>query len=77
MAVRFNEWTRWVIFAASALIALGGYMVTVRNNTKRIVNVENKTATIEKEYGNAIATLQTDVQWIKQGIERIELAVKK
>ena len=72
-----KEWTKWVIIASSALIALGGYMVTVRSNTKRISEAEVKAESMEKEYGTAIATLQTDVAWIKKGIGRIEVAVKK
>jgi len=77
MTNKMNGWTKWVIFAATVLVALGGYLVTVRSNTIRIGDAEVKTEAMEKEYGTAITTLQTDVKWIKSGITRIEMAVIK
>ena len=77
MAKGLNGWTKWVIYAATALVALGGYLATVRSNTTRICNAEAKAEKTEKEFGTAITKLQTDVEWIKEGIGRIEKEVKK
>ena len=73
MANKLNGWTRWVIFAAGALVALGGYLVTVRSNTTRIAEVEVKTHANEGD----IRDLKKDITYIKEGIGRIETAVNK
>ena len=73
MANKLNGWTRWVIFAAGALVALGGYLVTVRSNTIRIADVEIKSHTNEGD----IRDLKKDITYIKEGIGRIETAVNK
>ena len=73
MAVKLNGWQAWVIFAASALIALGGYLVTVRSNTNRINNVE---ITAHSNEGD-IRELKTDIKYIKSGIDEIKREVKK
>ena len=73
MAVKLNGWTKWVIFAASALIALGGYLVTVRENTKRISRNET---TVRANEGD-IRDLKKDIQYIKEGVDEIKREVKK
>ena len=73
MTIKLNGWTKWVIFIVMALIALGGYVVTVRSNTTRVGDCEVKAEVME----TAVTTLQADMEWIKKGIARIELAVKK
>ena len=73
MTNKLNGWTRWVIFAAGALVALGGYLVTVRSNTIRIADVEIKSHTNEGD----IRDLKKDITYIKEGIGRIETAVNK
>ena len=73
MAKGLNGWTKWVIFAATALIALGGYMVTVRNNTKRISANETCVRTNEGD----IRDLKKDIQYIKEGVDEIKRKVKK
>ena len=73
MAVKLNGWQAWVIFAASALIALGGYLVTVRSNTNRINNVE---IAVHSNEGD-IRELKTDIKYIKAGIDEIKREVKK
>ena len=73
MAKRLNGWTKWVMIAATALIALGGYMVTVRSNTVRIDKVEVKAAAIQID----VADLKKDVFYIREGIDRIEKGMKK
>jgi len=73
MAVKLNGWQAWVIFAASALIALGGYLVTVRSNTNRINNVEIAAHSNEGD----IRELKTDIKYIKAGIDEIKREVKK
>jgi len=75
MTIKLDGWTRWAIFAIITLVALGGYLVTVRSNTMRIGNAEIKAEVMDKEFRTAITTLQTDVEWIKSGIGRIETAV--
>ena len=75
MTIKLDGWTRWAIFAIITLVALGGYLVTVRSNTTRIGNAEIKAEVMDKEFRTAITTLQTDVEWIKSGIGRIETAV--
>jgi len=73
MAVKLNGWQAWVIFAASALIALGGYLVTVRDNTKRICANETTARANEGD----IRDLKKDIQYIKEGIDDIKREVKK
>lgn len=73
MVKGMNGWTKWVIFAVSALMALGGYMVTVHNNTLRVADNENNIRANEGD----IRDLKKDIQYIKEGIVRIEKAVKK
>jgi len=63
-----NGWTKWVVIAATALVALGGYLVTVRSNTIRIDKVETKAEAIQID----VATLKADVRYIKEGVDRIE-----
>lgn len=75
MTIKLDGWTKWVIFAILTLVTIGGYVVTVRSNTTRIGEGEVKAEAMEKEFGTAITTLQTDVKWIKSGITRIETAV--
>ena len=80
-----KDWTKWVIVsgASAALIvitwvwAAGRFVSDVEANTKRIDKTEVKVEALEKEFGTAITTLQTDVEWIKNGIGRIETAVSK
>lgn len=71
MTIKFNGWTKWVIFIVMALVALGGYVVTVRSNTKRVSDCETKAEVME----TAVTKLQTHVEWIVKGIARIETAV--
>ena len=73
MAKGLNGWTKWVIFAASALVALGGYMVTVRSNTARISAHEECIRTNEGD----IRELKVDVKYIREGIDEIKREVKK
>jgi len=73
MTGKLNGWTKWVIFGAGALVALGGYLVTVRSNTIRIAGVE---ITAHVNEGD-IRDLKKDITYIKEGIGRIEKAVKK
>ena len=73
MAKGLNGWTKWVIFAATALIALGGYSVTVRSNTMRIGANE---ACIRTNEGD-IRDLKKDIQYIREGIDEIKREVKK
>lgn len=73
MAKKLNGWTKWVIIAITAAIALGGYMVTVRNNTTRIDKVEVKAETIQMDVGD----LKKDVFYIREGIDRIEKKMMK
>ena len=73
MAKKLNGWTKWVIFAATALIALGGYMVTVRSNTVRIEKVEVKSEVMQMD----VVELQTDVKYIRSGIDEIKRELKK
>ena len=73
MARKLNGWTKWVVVCAGALIALGGYMVTVRSNTVRIEKVEVKAETTQID----VADLKKDVYYIREGIDRIEKEVRK
>lgn len=73
MAGKLNGWTKWVIFAATALVALGGYLFTVRDNTLRIRQNE---ACIRANEGD-IRDLKKDIQYIREGIDEIKHEVKK
>ena len=73
MAKGLNGWTKWVIFAATALIALGGYLMTVRENTNRSCANETRSYTHEGD----IRDLKKDIQYIKEGVDEIKREVKK
>jgi hypothetical protein len=69
-----NGWAlKLTIFLAGALIAVGGYIATVRSNTKRIEMVEVKTHIVE----TTVVGIQKDIEYIKVGIDEIKEEVRK
>ena len=75
MAKALNGLTKWMIIGATALIALGGYMVTVRSNTTRIDKAEVVDKNLQMDVSDLqidMACIKTNVKYILEGIDRIE-----
>ena len=59
---------KWVVIAATALIALGGMITTLNNHGERLNKAEPKIDAVE----DAVIKIQSDIGYIKEGIEDLQ-----
>ena len=66
-----NLW-KYLIYAATILVAVGVYMTVIESNCKRIEKVEARSEKNEKD----IIGMQKDISYIKEGIDDIKAELK-